>query len=81
MYLKEHCRQSSISTVLQDHSYPEQFDMDNFLSFISQHKYVNFKSTSEIKEYPINNFKTDLLSYLFTPNKEIIKTIFRKLLN
>ncbi|MBU4274823.1 PTS alpha-glucoside transporter subunit IIBC [Patescibacteria group bacterium] len=55
--------------------------MDNFLSFISKHNDINFKFTSEIKEYPINNFKTDILSYLFTPNKEIVKTIFRKLLS
>ena len=27
MYLKEHCHQSSISTVLQDHSYSEQFTL------------------------------------------------------
>ncbi|MBU4480362.1 PTS alpha-glucoside transporter subunit IIBC [Patescibacteria group bacterium] len=55
--------------------------MDTFLFFISQHKYINFKFASEIKQYPKNNFKTDILSYLFTPNREIVKTVLRKLLN
>lgn len=55
--------------------------MDDFLSFISKHDNINFKFASEIKEYPVSNLKTDLSPYLFTPNKEIIKTIFRKLLN
>ena len=53
--------------------------MDDFLSFISKHDNIIFKFASEIKGYPISNFKTDFLSYLFKPNKEIIKTIFRKL--
>lgn len=55
--------------------------MDNFLSFISKHDNISFKFASEIKEYPANNFKTHLLPYLFKPNKEIIKTIFKKLLS
>jgi len=53
--------------------------MDNFLSFISKHDNINFKFVSEIKEYSVNNFKTDFLPYLFSPNKEIAKTIFQKL--
>lgn len=53
--------------------------MEKFLSFIAKYKNINFKFVSETREYPINNFKTDFLSYLFAPNKEIAKTIFRKL--
>lgn len=54
--------------------------MDKFLSFISKHNNVNFRFASEIKEYPIGNFKTDLLSYLLAPNKEIAKTLFSKII-
>ncbi|MFA5878074.1 MAG: PTS alpha-glucoside transporter subunit IIBC [Candidatus Staskawiczbacteria bacterium] len=53
--------------------------MDNFLSFISEYDNINFKFVSEINEYPVGNFKTDFLPYLFAPNKEIVKTILRKL--
>lgn len=54
--------------------------MDNFLSFISKHDNINFRFASEIKEYPARNFKTELLPYLLSPNKEIVKTIIKKLL-
>lgn len=54
--------------------------MESFLSFIFQHKNINFKFVSEIKEYPENNFKTNILSYLLAPNKEIVRKIFKKLL-
>lgn len=67
------------SPAMTDHYYFSI--MDNFLSFISKHNSINFRFASEIKEYPISNFKTDLLPYLLTPNKEVVKTIFRKLLS
>ena len=54
------------------------FLADDFLSFILKYDNVNFKFVSEIKEYPAQNFKTDLLPYLLHLNKEVIKTIFRK---
>lgn len=54
--------------------------MDKFLSFISKHQDINFKFASEIKQYPDKNFKTNILSYLFAPNKQIPKAIFRKLM-
>ena len=54
--------------------------MDNLLAFISKHDNINFKFASEIKEYPVQNFKTDFLAYLSNPNKEIIKTVFKKVL-
>ncbi len=53
--------------------------MEAFLSFISKYDNINFKFVSEIKEYPAQNFKSDFLSYLLSPNKEIIKTVFKKL--
>ena len=46
--------------------------------FSKKYDNVNFKFVSEIKEYPAQNFKTDLLPYLLHLNKEVIKTIFRK---
>ncbi len=55
--------------------------METFLSFISKYAHINFKFASEIKEYPPINLKTDLLPYALNINKEVIKTIFRKLFN
>lgn len=52
--------------------------MDNLLSFISKHKDINFKFASEIKKYPIMNFKTNILPYIFSLNAKIIKTAILK---
>ncbi len=52
--------------------------MDSFFSFISKYDNINFKFASQIKEYPDANYKTYLWSYLFSPNKEIAKTILKK---
>lgn len=54
--------------------------MDKFLSFISKHQGINFKFASEIKEYTDKDFKTYVLTYMFAPNKEIIKAVFRKVI-
>jgi hypothetical protein len=51
--------------------------MDNFLSFISRHKGVNFKFTSEIHQYSRVNPKTKIIPYILGFNKEIIKTFFK----
>ncbi|MEK7080431.1 MAG: PTS alpha-glucoside transporter subunit IIBC [Patescibacteria group bacterium] len=52
---------------------------DDFFSFISKYDNINFKFTSEIKEYPTGNFKTKILPYVSAFNKEIAKTIVIKL--
>jgi len=50
--------------------------MEDFLKFISQHKDINFKFASEIKEYPEKVFKTNIFPYIFGINAKIIKTYF-----
>ena len=47
--------------------------MDDFLKFISKHKNIHFKFTSEIKEYDEVNPKTNILPYLFGINRNILK--------
>lgn len=48
--------------------------MDNFLSFISKHKNVTFRFSTEIEEYEEVNTKTNIFPYLLRINKDIIKT-------
>lgn len=55
--------------------------LDNFLSFIIEHENINFKFVSEIKEYPEKKLKTKAIYYLKAVNKEIISTVFKKILN
>lgn len=52
--------------------------MENILSFISEHKNINFKFASEIREYPEREFKTSIFPYLLRLNKEIIISCFKK---
>ena len=54
--------------------------MDDFFSFILKHKNINFRFVSEIKEYPENNFKTNLLPYIFRVNKNILKTYLLRII-
>lgn len=49
--------------------------MDSLLSFISKHRNINFKFVSEIREYPKQNFKTNILPYIFGINTQIIKKV------
>lgn len=53
--------------------------MDNFLSLISKRGNINFKFASEIKEYPPQTFKTYILPYLLSINKDIVKSCFRRM--
>lgn len=54
--------------------------LDKLLSFISDHKNITFKSASEIKEYPARKVSANLFPYLFSVNRELVKTIFRYLI-
>jgi hypothetical protein len=54
--------------------------MDDLIHFISKHKNINFRFVSEIKEYPENNFKTNLLPYIFRVNKNILKTYLLRII-
>lgn len=53
--------------------------LDNFLSFISKHKNINFKFASEIKKYEVRGFKTNITPYLFGFNKKLARTLFKKI--
>lgn len=50
--------------------------LDELLNFIAKHK-VEFKFTSEIKEYENVILKTDIFPYLFASNRNIIKTFLK----
>jgi len=57
------------------------FIMDKFLSFISQHKDINFKFVSEIKEYREQDFnKFFYFPYFAAINKNLLKTAFKRIL-
>ena len=49
--------------------------MESLISFISKHKNINFKFVTEIKEYPEIKTKTDIIPYIFSINKNILKTL------
>jgi hypothetical protein len=53
--------------------------MDDVLSFISEHRDVNFKFASEIGEYPAQNTHSRLAPYLLAVNSNILKTGFKKI--
>src|SRR3989344_97835 len=52
--------------------------MDNFLTFVSKYKNINFRFVSEIKKYPDKKFKTNIFPYLRNLNMEIIATGLKK---
>lgn len=54
--------------------------MNDFLSFISKHKNINFRFASEIKEYPARTFRLNILPYIFAINRNVVKTLFKKLI-
>lgn len=53
--------------------------MNELLKFISVHKNLTFKFTSEVKEYNEVNAKTDIIPYLFMINRNIIRSLFKKI--
>ncbi len=54
--------------------------MDNFLTFVSKKKDVNFKFVSEIKEYPEIKVRTNIWPYIVRINKQLLKTFLNKYL-
>jgi len=54
--------------------------MEDFISFISKHKGINFKFASQIKEYEVKDYKTNILPYLFSLNWKIVKKFLLKLI-
>jgi peptidoglycan/xylan/chitin deacetylase (PgdA/CDA1 family) len=53
--------------------------LDDFLKFISMQKNINFRFTSEVKEYNEINPKTNILPYLFRVDRTIMKTGLRSM--
>lgn len=53
--------------------------LESMLAFISKKADITFKYASEIREYPKKEFKTNIVPYLLSVNKEIIKSCFWKI--
>lgn len=53
--------------------------MDELMAFIVRHN-IKFKFASEIKKYPQLNPKTKILLYLFSINKNLVRTSFKRIL-
>jgi peptidoglycan/xylan/chitin deacetylase (PgdA/CDA1 family) len=53
--------------------------LDDFLALISKQKNINFKFASEVIEHPKNKLRPNIFPYILGINKNLVKTLWRKL--